>query len=43
MCLVSPLTPDVVGRFKEVRNHAVKCLSKKVSDEKLNLVSLQLI
>jgi hypothetical protein len=41
MRVESYLSPELIKRFKEIRNHAVKCL-RKIPNERIDLISLQL-
>ena len=40
--VVNPVTPEIIKRFKVIRNMAVKCL-EKVPNEILDPISLQLV
>lgn len=40
MRIVKPLDQEIIKKFKIIRNHAVECLRKSVSDKTLELVML---
>jgi len=43
MRVTDPMTPEILKKFKEIRNHAVKCFKTRVSEKNLELVLLQLV
>lgn len=43
MRVADPLTPEIIAAFKEIRNHAVKCIKTRVPSETIELVLCQLV